>query len=113
EGERGVVPRTVQPIDGYPIGNPDGVPFSLLAWLREQAPVAALADGRFFVTRYDDVLDALRRIDEFVGSMRDPGVSVSPDEMLLIEMAEPRHGRIRRFFKAGVSKGPGGHVGPW
>ena len=108
-----MVPRTVQPIDGYPIGDPDGVPFSLLAWLREQAPVAALADGRFFVTRYDDVLDALRRIDEFVGSMRDPGVRVSPDEMLLIEMAEPRHGRIRRFFNAGVSKARVAQLEPW
>jgi cytochrome P450 len=103
----------VQPIDEYPVGDPDGVPFALLARLREQAPVAALADGRFFVTRYDDVLDALRRIDEFVGSMRDPGVSVPPDQMLLIEMAEPRHGRIRRFFNAGVSKARVAQLEPW
>ena len=112
-GRRGVPPRTVQPIDEYPIGDPDGVPHDLLARLREQAPVAALADGRFFVSRYDDVLDALRRIDEFVGSMRDPGVSVPPDQMLLIEMAEPRHGRIRRFFNAGVSKARVAQLEPW
>ena len=65
------------------------------------------------MSRYDDVLDALRRIDEFVGSMRDPGVSVPPDQMLLIEMAEPRHGRIRRFFNAGVSKARVAQLEPW
>jgi cytochrome P450 len=105
--------RNVQSIDENPLGDPAGIPFALLSRLREQAPVAVMTDGRFFVTRYDDVLDALRRIDEFVGSMRDPGVSVSPDEMLLIEMAEPRHGRIRRFFNAGVSKARVAQLEPW
>ncbi|HUP75665.1 MAG TPA: cytochrome P450 [Acidimicrobiales bacterium] len=105
--------RTVQPIDEYPIGAPDGAPFALLSQLREHAPVALLGDGRYFVTRYEDVLDALRRIDEFVGSMRDPEVRVPTDQMLLIEMAEPRHGRIRRFFNTGVSKARVAQLEPW
>ena len=107
----GTAERSVDRRD--PLGDPAGIPFALLSRLREQAPVAVMTDGRFFVTRYDDVLDALRRIDEFVGSMRDPGVSVPPDEMLLIEMAEPRHGRIRRFFNAGVSKARVAQLEPW
>jgi cytochrome P450 len=66
--------------------------------------VTHLPNGRYLLTRYEDVKVALREIEVFLGSMRDPGITVPDDEQLLIEMREPRHGRVRRFFNLALSK---------
>lgn len=70
--------------------------------LREECPVARIPVGWYLSTQAD-VLEAMRLVDSFVASFRAPGVVVPEDEKFINEIAEPRHGRVRKVINASVA----------
>ena len=85
-----------------PFAYPEEVPHETLAELRSQCPVTRTPTG-WYLTRFDDVLAATRDVDTFVSSFRDPGVVVPEEEKLISEIAEPRHGKVRRIINTTVA----------
>jgi cytochrome P450 len=77
------------------------VPIDALRDLRAQCPVANIGIG-WLLTRHADVKDAVRDVESFRTSYREPGVIVPEEEQLLPEMPEPRHGKVRRIVNAVV-----------
>src|SRR5947209_19664144 len=96
-----------------PIDTSAGVPYSLFAELRATCPVSVTGSGAHFVARHADVLAATRDIESFQASFREPGVVVAPEEMLVSEIPEPRHGKIRRIINAAVAAHRIGRVEPF
>jgi cytochrome P450 len=78
------------------------IPHELFTELRRECPVAKTPTG-WYLARQDDVLQATKQVDTFVSSFREPGVVVAEDEKLISEIAEPRHGRIRKIINAVVA----------
>jgi cytochrome P450 len=78
------------------------IPHGLFTELRSECPVARTPTG-WYLARQDDVLEATKRVDTFVSSFREPGVVVPEEEKLVSEVAEPRHGRIRKVINAAVA----------
>ena len=76
------------------------VPYAALAELRRSEPVALTPSGGFFLALQDDVLAATKDIDTFIASFREPGVVVPDEEQLISEIAEPRHGWMRRIINS-------------
>ena len=76
------------------------VPYAALAELRRSEPVALTPSGGFFLALQDDVLAATKDIDTFIASFREPGVVVPEEEQLISEIAEPRHGWMRRIINS-------------
>ena len=69
-------------VEGFnPFDNAQDIPWERFAELREECPVSMLETGQYFLTRYDDVHDALKdggeRLHNFAheGGMRAPGSS--------------------------------------
>ena len=89
---------------GDPFDASAGVPYDLLAELRAMCPVSQTASGAYFLARHDDVLAATKAIDVFQASFRAPGVTVPPEEQLISEISEPRHGKIRRIINSAVAE---------
>ena len=89
---------------GDPFDASAGVPYDLLAELRGRCPVSQTESGAYFLARHDDVLAATKAIDVFQASFRGPGVTVPPEEQLISEIAEPRHGKIRRIINSAVAQ---------
>lgn len=87
-----------------PIDTAAGVPYELLADLRTRCPVSTTPSGSYFLARYADVLAATKSIDTFQASFRDPGVTVPPEEQLINEIPEPRHGKIRRIINSAIAQ---------
>lgn len=87
-----------------PLDTSAGIPYSELADLRRGCPVSATASGAYFLARHDDVLAATKRIDAFQASFREPGVVVPPEEQLISEIPEPRHGEIRRIINSAIAQ---------
>ena len=77
------------------------VPIDALAELRATCPVARIDVG-WLLTTHADVKDAVRDVESFRTSYREPGVVVPEEEQLLPEMPEPRHGKVRRIVNAVV-----------
>jgi cytochrome P450 len=77
------------------------VPIDALAELRATCPVAHIDVG-WLLTTHADVKDAVRDVESFRTSYREPGVVVPDEEQLLPEMPEPRHGKVRRIVNAVV-----------
>lgn len=75
-----------------PLDTSAGIPYPELAALRRGCPVSTTASGACFLARHDDVLGATKCIDAFQESFREPGVVVPPEEQLISEIPEPRHG---------------------
>jgi cytochrome P450 len=69
--------------------------------MRATCPVARIEVG-WLLTRHADVKSAVRDVESFRTSYREPGVIVPEDELLLPEMPEPRHGKVRRIVNAVV-----------
>ena len=90
-----------------------GVPYDLLASLRGTCPVSRTASGAYFLARHDDVLAATKDIDVFQASFRAPGVVVPPEEQLISEISEPRHGKIRRIINSAIAQHRIGRVEPF
>jgi cytochrome P450 len=77
------------------------IPIDQLRELRASCPVAPVPVG-WLLTRHCDVQAAVRDIESFRSSYREPGVIVPDEEQLLPEMPEPRHGTVRRIVNAVV-----------
>jgi cytochrome P450 len=90
-----------------------GVPYALLASLRSTCPVSRTESGAYFLAGHDDVLAATKDIDVFQASFRAAGVVVPPEEQLINEIAEPRHGKIRRIINAAIAQHRVGRVEPF
>jgi cytochrome P450 len=87
-----------------PLDTSAGIPYSELAERRGSRPVSPTASGAYFLARHDDVLAATKRIDAFQASFREPGVTVPPEEQLISEIPEPRHGEIRRIINSAIAR---------
>lgn len=85
-----------------PFAYPEEVPHDTLAELRSECPVARTPTG-WYLTKFDHVLAATRDVGTFVSSFRDPGVVIPEEEKLISEIAEPRHGKVRRIINATVA----------
>ena len=57
----------------------------------------------WYLTKFDHVLAATKDVETFVSSFRDPGVVVREEEKLISEIAEPRHGKVRRIINTTVA----------
>jgi cytochrome P450 len=90
-----------------------GVPYQLLAELRGECPVSRTDSGAYFLARHDDVLAATKEIGVFQASFRAAGVTVPPEEQLISEISEPRHGKIRRIINSAVAQHRIGRVEPF
>ena len=89
-------------IDYDPFQQKDAVPHGLFATMRAQCPVAKIPVG-WFLAKQADVLTATKDVETFVASFREPGVVVPEEEKFINEIAEPRHGEIRRIINAAVA----------
>src|SRR5438874_6262183 len=87
-----------------PLDASAGVPYDLLASLRGVCPVSRTPSGAYFLARHDDVLAATKAIDVFQASFRAAGVVVPPEEQLISEIPEPRHGKIRRIINSAIAQ---------
>src|SRR5579859_2758966 len=96
-----------------PLDTSAGVPYDVLARLRAECPVSQTATGAYFLARHDDVLAATKDIDVFQASFREPGVVVPPEEQLINEISEPRHGKIRRIINSAIAQHRIGRVEPF
>jgi cytochrome P450 len=96
-----------------PLDASAGVPYDLLAGLRGACPVSRTASGAYFLARHDDVLAATKDIDVFQASFRASGVIVPPEEQLISEISEPRHGKIRRIINSAIAQHRIGRVEPF
>ena len=85
-----------------PFAYPEEVPHDTLAELRSECPVARTPTG-WYLTKFDHVLAATKDVETFVSSFRDPGVVVREEEKLISEIAEPRHGKVRRIINTTVA----------
>lgn len=86
-----------------------GVPFPLLARIRREQPILRLESGAWYLSRYQDVSDALSDVDTFRSDLSAiTGISggveaVPPEQLYLSEIEEPRHKEIRNLFQAVVA----------
>jgi cytochrome P450 len=83
----------------------DGVPFDHLARVRQEAPVCPTPSGAWYLSRFALVEEALRDVGTFradLGALSGlAGVEEVPDEQLFLsEIAEPRHGLMRKLFNS-------------
>ena len=96
-----------------PLDTSTGIPYERLAELRTGCPVSQLASGAWYLARYADVLAATKDLESFQASFREPGVVVPPDEQLISEIPEPRHGKIRRIINSAIAQHRIGRVEPF
>ena len=85
-----------------PFAARDDIPYDQFAELRRTCPVAPTPTG-WYLARRDDVHEATRAVETFVSSFRERGVVVPEEEKLVSEIAEPRHGKVRRIINATVA----------
>jgi cytochrome P450 len=84
----------------------EGVPFDVLARIREEQPVYRTPSGAWYLSRHEDIEAALVDVDTFRAELGPitgipAGCATIPEEQhFLSEIPEPRHGRIRRLFNA-------------
>ncbi len=96
-----------------PLDATAGVPYDVLADLRGGCPVSRTGSGAYFLARFDDVLAATKNVAVFQASFRAPGVVVPPEEQLISEIPEPRHGKIRRIINSAIAQHRIGRVEPF
>lgn len=90
-----------------------GIPYDALADLRATCPVSRTSSGAYFLARHDDVLAATKNLEAFQASFRESGVVVPPEEQLISEIPEPRHGKIRRIINSAIAQHRIGRVEPF
>jgi len=100
-------------VTGDPLDTSSGIPYGTLAELRARCPVSRTDSGAYFLARHDDVLGATKNLDAFQASFREPGVVVPPEEQLISEIPEPRHGKIRRIINSAIAQHRIGRVEPF
>jgi cytochrome P450 len=96
-----------------PLDTSGGVPYEALATLRRECPVSRTASGAYFLARHADVAAAAKDVGTFQASFREPGVVVPPEEQLVNEIPEPRHGKIRRIINAAIAQHRIGRIEPF
>jgi cytochrome P450 len=96
-----------------PLDTSAGIPYERLAELRAECPVSETATGAWYLARYADVLAATKDLESFQASFREPGVVVPPEEQLISEIPEPRHGKIRRIINSAIAQHRIGRVEPF
>ncbi|MFO7592146.1 MAG: hypothetical protein R6X23_14850 [Acidimicrobiia bacterium] len=106
-------PLDTDPHDTDPLDTGAGIPYDTLTVLRAECPVSRTESGAYFLARYDDVLGATKNLDAFQASFREPGVVVPPEEQLISEIPEPRHGKIRRIINSAIAQHRIGRVEPF
>src|SRR4051812_12967383 len=78
------------------------IPVALHRELRATCPVAKVEVG-WFLTKHADVTTGVREVDRYLSSYRGGGGVVPPDEQLIPEMPEPRHGQVRKIINAVIA----------
>jgi cytochrome P450 len=101
------VDRRFDPLDAR-----SGIPYAGLARLRAEAPVYRTPGGAWYVALQEDALRASEDVHTFVANFREPGVVVPEQEKLVSEIAEPRHGQVRRIVNSAIAYHKLGRVGP-
>lgn len=89
--------------DWDPMETATGIPHDMYRRLRREAPISRTSTGAWFIAKQDDLIAATRDVESFRASMREEGVVVAPDEMLISEIPEPRHGQVRRIVNSAVA----------
>jgi cytochrome P450 len=97
--------------DFDPLDLSQGIPYEGYRKLRAEAPVSRTPKGLWFLARQAEVLAAARDVHSFRSSFRDPGVVVRDEEMLVSEIPEPRHGRVRKVVNSAVAAHRLGGIG--
>jgi cytochrome P450 len=74
--------------------------WAVLKALRDEGPLATVAGGLRYITRYEEARAALRDTATFsnANGMKAPGVEVPPEDRLLGELDPPRHTAVRRVM---------------
>ena len=106
-------PAPVPPSGFDPLDTREGVPHAGYARLRREAPVSRTPSGAIFLAKQEDVLAATKAVDVFRANFREPGVVVPADEMLISEIPEPRHGRMRKIVNSAVAAHRIGRIEPF
>ena len=104
------LPPTCAPFD--PLDTSQGVPYAGLAKLRAEMPVSRTPNDVVYLALMADVQQAAKDVEIFRANFREPGVVVPPEEMLISEIPEPRHGRMRRIVNSAVAAHRLGRVEP-
>ena len=89
--------------DWDPMDTGEGIPHDVYARLRRESPISKTSTGAWFLSKQADLIAATKEVDVFRASMREPGVVVPPEEMLISEIPEPRHGQIRKIVNSAVA----------
>ena len=89
--------------DWDPMDTGTGIPFDVYARLRREQPISKTREGAWFIACQADLIAATKEVDVFRASMREPGVVVPPEEMLISEIPEPRHGQVRKIVNSAVA----------
>jgi cytochrome P450 len=81
--------------------------FARLRKLRASAPVVPLAEGMYYVTRYEEARQVLRDAEHFSNAQgfRAPGVEVPSEDRMLGEQDAPQHPRVRRIMMSAFNPG--------
>jgi cytochrome P450 len=91
-----------QSVEFDPLAPVDAVPHGEIAALRRQCPVAQTPSGYWYLTRHEDVVTAAQDVFRIEGAFLDTS-GLSPDELFLPFISEPRHGRVRRVINAAIA----------
>jgi len=89
--------------DWDPMDTGEGIPFDVYARLRREQPISKTSTGAWFLAKHGDLIAAAKDVETFRASMREEGVIVPPDEMLISEIPEPRHGQVRKIVNSAVA----------
>ncbi len=92
-----------------PFASTAEVPHAVFAEMRQSCPVARTPSG-WYIARYADVFEAMKHLDQFVSSFREPGIVVPAEEQFINEIHEPRHGKIRKIINTTVAHHRSMHV---
>jgi cytochrome P450 len=66
-------------------------------------PVSITSTGVIYLALQEDVQKAAKAVEIFRANFRGAGIVVPDEEMLISEIPEPRHGRIRRIVNSAVA----------
>lgn len=104
------LPPSCAPFD--PLESSQGIPYEGLAKLRAEMPVSRTPTDVIYLALQADVQQAAKDVEIFRANFREPGIVVPPEEMLISEIPEPRHGRMRRIVNSAVAAHRLGRVEP-
>ncbi|MFK7896300.1 MAG: cytochrome P450 [Myxococcota bacterium] len=89
--------------DFDPLDTVKAIPYEGYALLRKEKPIVRTESGVWFLSRQADIIAAAKAVDTFRASFREPGTVIPPEEMLISEIPEPRHGRMRKIVNSAIA----------